>query len=113
MPTKQETFDIVVAHLRKQGRKSSSEAGYCVYRGVGSMSCAAGCLIPDEKYSPAMEKKYATETMVRAVLKSEGHCIGLVRALQLIHDEHEVKHWEREFSILATRCKLVYTEPQP
>lgn len=64
--TTQETFDTVFRHLVKQGRRSmTTQASYgenrdterCSYRGKGGTSCAIGCLIPDELYSPDIEGK--------------------------------------------------------
>lgn len=53
----QEIFDKVAAHLLTQMVKSQNEAGHkCMYRGTANTRCAVGCLIPDDKYDPSMEK---------------------------------------------------------
>lgn len=54
MNSMQQEFDIVVAHLFKQGRPATNKAGFCMYRS-GDLSCAIGCRIPDKDYSHAME----------------------------------------------------------
>lgn len=54
MPTKQETFDTVVSHLRRQGRCAMDRLT-CVYRAENGDRCAAGCLIPDDLYSSNLE----------------------------------------------------------
>ena len=53
--TKQEIFDTVLTHLRKQGGPSWSAGDGCRYRGLDGTSCAVGCLIPDELYDPLIE----------------------------------------------------------
>jgi hypothetical protein len=51
--TPQEIFDFVRSHIEKQG--PSMEDDICRYRMTDGKSCAVGCLIPDESYSPNME----------------------------------------------------------
>jgi hypothetical protein len=51
---KQQTFNKVVRHLRRQGRATDSK-GTCMYRTPNGRSCAVGCLVPDELYSEYME----------------------------------------------------------
>lgn len=59
--TLQSTFDTVVTHLRKQGRRSADmlSGSMCKYREKADdktmLKCAAGCLIPDECYRPIFE----------------------------------------------------------
>lgn len=54
--TLQEIFDTVVAHLRKQGRKSTTLVNqHCVYRAPNGDKCAIGCLIRDEDYDRSIE----------------------------------------------------------
>ncbi len=54
--TMQKAFNKVAAHLLKQNRKSKQD-GTCLYRGEASTTCAFGCLIPDELYTPEFETK--------------------------------------------------------
>ena len=53
----QETFNKVTTHLLAQGVSSmSSVAAAGRYRSEDGKKCAVGCLIPDQIYSPSMEK---------------------------------------------------------
>ena len=54
--TKQEIFDKVVRALIEQGRPSVDPiTGFCLYRGPDGVKCAAGFLIPDERYQAIFE----------------------------------------------------------
>lgn len=107
----QKTFDMVVAHLRKQGEKcgEDNDGNYaCYYRHEG-MSCAAGCLIPDEDYSPDMENLECNDFRIAPVLVKAGHEPRFVREMQVIHDTNSVEDWEIAFEELAKRFNLEYT----
>lgn len=120
MRTKQELFDIIVAHLRKQGRKSIANNAKtiettCLYRGPDGTKCAIGCLIPDELYKPIMETKsmaYIVCYIENAELANElatHQCI--LSPLQKIHDNQQVSDWESSWMNLAARYGLKYTPP--
>lgn len=119
MPTQQETFDTVVAHLRKQGAKSQMEAlsrrgdkyTACMYRSPDGLKCAAGCLIPDEEYSPLMEGKPVVGgcNLPGITIQKLGYDAQLVRALQIVHDDASVDNWEDELATVAQGFKLKYT----
>ncbi len=51
---KQEIFDKVATHLFTQG-KPAIEDQTCKYRDSEGNSCAVGCLIPDEMYTPKLD----------------------------------------------------------
>lgn len=88
--TDQETFDTVVRHLHRQGKPAVDAFGNCVYRAPDGCRCAAGCLIPDDKYRESMEHCSADADQVGGVLLSEGHDPRLARHLQfLVHDDLE------------------------
>ena len=54
--TLQETANKIARHLFTQGQQASEGgAGNCKYRTRSGLSCAVGCLIPDEDYGPAIE----------------------------------------------------------
>lgn len=109
--TNQETFDTVVAHLRKQGRPAI-RAGQCKYRACEGLKCAAGCLIPDDKYLSSFEGKLALPgTAPGDLIESLGHSLNLVGILQTIHDDDEPENWEREWLTCAADFGLVYTRP--
>jgi hypothetical protein len=132
----QATFDFIVNHLRKQGRRAVNAKGRRCYRTEDGRSCAAGCLIPDEKYSPGFEgsavvvrggfhlrpqipvnqeisrqreengSPYLTE--VGRILADEGHSMHVVAALQYIHDSKAPSHWEGKFKEVASFYGLQY-----
>lgn len=114
MPTKQETFDTVVAHLRKQGAKAERiglrNLPECVYRAEGGLMCAAGCLIPDDKYDPAFERRrVAHDTNVGEMIETLGHDRDLVAELQDVHDRSPVEVWEEALEQVAELFGLIYT----
>lgn len=109
MPTMQETFDTVVAHLRKQGKKSLGSDGKCAYRGKFGRMCAAGCLIPDRLYSRSLENtsvSFMRSNPVTELFKKLGHDISLVMALQYVHDNNHARTWEKKLAGVAARFKL-------
>jgi hypothetical protein len=89
---KQQTYDTVLAHLLAQGKRASTDSG-CKYRTSDGLKCAAGCLIPDEQYQPAMEgcliRSYGHLTRGPAsdCLARLGHDLPLVADLQWLHDK--------------------------
>lgn len=107
--TKQETFDIVVAHLRRQGCKSERGQGHCMYRGPAGRMCAAGILIPDDKYRSEMEGSTVLGEELGTLLVDLGHDLGLVSDLQYIHDFNAPKDWEARFEVRASDHGLKYT----
>lgn len=84
--TRQDIFNKVATHLAAQGKPASDEAGHCFYR-MGGLSCAIGCLIPDDRYEPEMDKgsglKYVQEKMKDILDINDGF---FLRELQLVHD---------------------------
>lgn len=113
MPSKQETFDTVVAHLRKQGRAAVSAAGACRYRSDEGDKCAVGCLIPDERYRPLFEGKRVDpddpSDHLTILLTELGHSLSLCQSLQHVHDRMNPSHWEKGFRIVARDHHLTYT----
>lgn len=106
MFTKQETFNIVKNHLLKQNQPCVDNIFNGKYRHNG-LKCAAGCLIPDDKYDPSMEGV----TVYGVFFKDPdffGHDKRLVGYLQDIHDMYPVKDWEKELRRLAKDERLVY-----
>lgn len=113
----QETFDTVIAHLRKQGCAARYQ-GSCKYREPYSeKKCAAGCLIPDDKYDPHYEGMSVkggdgATTPVGKLIASLGHDIDFVYELQTVHDHTGPKFWEREFKRIADHRGLIYAPPE-
>lgn len=110
-PTNQEIFDTVVKHLRSQGCKSiDPETGNCLYRGPNGKKCAAGCLIPDDKYEESMEGRHVYNLKVFKDMRIQ--MTMLVAALQIIHDHNDIQEWEERFQETAESRELTYSPPQ-
>lgn len=105
--TNQELFDTVVTHLRTQG-PCVDETGnpVCQYRGANNTKCAAGCLIPDEDYSPSFEGSLVSN--LDFFLDRFTENMSLLANLQSIHDSGDVENWEMLFERAAGRYGLDY-----
>jgi hypothetical protein len=102
MSTK-EIFYKVKNHLLEQGEKSeTSPGGDCVLRTKEGLSCAIGCLIPENKYFPELEDCTLEGTELSEALN---HVVGvapkkvvlkqlLLGVLMRVHDEYDVDEWE-------------------
>jgi hypothetical protein len=101
----QETFDAVAKHLLTQGCVSTRN-GICAYRGEDGRKCAAGILIPDEKYRPEMEGKMAIHPKVSNVLQRLRHNVGLCLDLQLMHDLSDPSRWPKKLRSIARQYGL-------
>lgn len=90
----QTLFNTVATHLLTQSAKSISNRE-CRYRGDDGLSCAAGCLIPDDQYDQTLEGSGVGHRKVLAVLEGivEPEDIDLLRDLQLVHDYDPVRQW--------------------
>ena len=95
-------FYKVKKHLLKQGKRSVRGGGnYCLYRSDdGVMSCAVGCLMTDDIYSPHFEGFGVEEleddvmTPIIGVHKaSRGYKLCLLEALQEVHDNRRPEGW--------------------
>lgn len=101
----QQIFNKVKNHLLKQNKKAIYN-GNCAYKHDG-MSCAIGCLIPDDVYLPEMEG-YSIGALVNLFdlpeyLLDNFH---LLIELQKIHDESNPKMWKKELTQLANKQHL-------
>jgi hypothetical protein len=122
--TAQEVFDKVVAHLRKQNKKSlisfPDDDGIttrCRYRGPDGLMCAVGCLITDEEYNPKWDHDHGSAVIDLFECQSfrdrvGGNNAALLSDLQCLHDSIEVCEWEVQFQKLAKTRSLIYTPPQ-
>ena len=89
--TPQEIFDAVATHLLKQGRAAMDEQGRCVYRGPNGTRCAAGAVIPDELYDPAMENSPIDDVLamyprLAVAVGTDVDTVSLLIELQEVHD---------------------------
>lgn len=107
--TEQQVFDHVVTHLRRQGCKATD--GQKPFYRYGSLKCAIGCLIPDDRYDALFEGRPADEPFVMATLSACGidntpSMKELLLALQRTHDVQAVSDWETRFAYMATYHSL-------
>ena len=112
MLTEQEIFDKVSTHLLRQGGRSSF-GGACKYRGEHGLKCAAGCLIPDDKYVPEMEgMRWAIMIQqncgkfLNELTSFAGH--RLISTLQKVHDKRAPVDWRGQLKELAVAKGLVF-----
>jgi cyclopropane fatty-acyl-phospholipid synthase-like methyltransferase len=121
MRTAQELFDTVAAHLRTQQEKSvvmdpqNTKEYYCRYFSPTGLKCAIGCLIPDAVYKAQMEEKTLPLMLAYNLLPTDlqeefRHHENLLVELQFIHDQREIKNWERYLAACAARFNLIYIE---
>lgn len=112
----QRTFDLVVNHLRKQGKRSmrrdSEGRLWCAYRADDGSKCAVGVLIPDSDYLPSFEGHGAQYTPIYDILEKNGHFFGVCFDMQVIHDGVDPENWEEEFEKIAKMYNLTYTPVQ-
>ena len=103
--TIQETFNLVWAGLAAQNWQPSMDksqgAEACAYRGEEGRKCAAGILIPDDRYSSEFEGYTVSicnlseideedpSDRIAKILLEEGHQLDFVSACQSAHDNDE------------------------
>jgi len=131
--TNQEIFDKVLNALREQGIPSRNDYGTCMYRGNHDLKCAIGHLIPDELYTPDIEKfgmiklieqvTFGEHVFVQfAINKLENimRQIGIAKPqynfllkLQVAHDQflcYGLEEWENRMKVIAYEFNLQYNE---
>jgi hypothetical protein len=113
--TPQEIFDTVVAHARKQGKRSFDEDGEsCCYRGPNGTMCFVGVLIPDKEYLAIFEGhgcRILFDIWTTPLAQQLKEHVSLLTRLQSIHDNYDPVNWEHLFQDEANVQKLVYTSP--
>ncbi len=98
--TDQETYDKVKTHLLAQMERSV-EGGVCRYRGPNGTACAVGCLIPDGKYFPGMERESVWDVMQRWPGAIPCDNERLLSLLQRVHDVEDPDEWATELAAVA------------
>lgn len=116
--TPQQVFDQVAAHLlqqNKQSKASLNDKGNpgCAYRGDGGLMCAAGCLIADSEYDPAMDKttpKHGTawSSLVGIGAVPSTKHDDMIGRLQSLHDIQQPHQWRSALASLAADFDLVF-----
>jgi hypothetical protein len=121
----QKTFDAVLAHLRKQGKRAI-DGESCMYRTEDGLKCAIGCLIPDDKYDPKMDEFNYTVRNVLILQSIPG--IGdfdsaenseeidfLYELQRQLHDDlwdkNYLSHLEKAAEKFAAYWNLIYKRP--
>lgn len=108
---KQQIFDEVAYGIIQQGAPSVNASGSCRYRGPNGRKCAAGHLIPDDRYKDSMEG-----CRVHAVPYLGGQFAGplldFIAELQNAHDansahgEHFIHNWSLDMMQIAVKHEL-------
>lgn len=110
-----EVFTKIVNHMVDQGVKAlDSFSAKCKYRTSQMIAgeskvlkCAAGCLIPDDKYELRMENYLANElVLVFDCMKVYRPFVDLIRTCQIIHDKCKPHEWSRELLDVANQHSL-------
>jgi hypothetical protein len=100
--TKQEVFDYAATHLLTQGVRSIDEDYNCLYRGPNNTMCGAGVFIPDELYTPEMERNNIEDLPTRfPVLAFLDEWRFFLKELQRIHDYNSPNKWFEKLEGLA------------
>jgi hypothetical protein len=105
----QKVFNFIGKHLLTQMEQSGDEYT-CFYRFEKNdgkiLTCAAGCLIPNNNYEKKMEGKHWS-AVVRDWGLSKAH-EDLIWKLQSIHDNKEPTDWRKELRNVAEENKLSF-----
>lgn len=117
--TAQEVFDQIVAHLRKQGKRSKDLTGTdsCMYRNQEGLMCAAGCLISEEEYDETKMDRDSEgdigmgwRELVHKGIVPDAHA-EMICKLQNVHDSNtRPEDWEPGFKLVAGQFELEYKE---
>ena len=102
--TSQEVFEYVANHLLHQGEQCVTKKGKCAYKN-GKLSCAAGCLIPDEEYNVNMEGE--SWCNLDYANNFPDHML-LIENLQSLHDSFVPSVWKTQLINIAIEYELDY-----
>jgi hypothetical protein len=124
LQNKQDIFDEVLAHLRKQGQKSVFDSKTCAYRNGAGLKCPIGYLIPAGSYSSKIEgttvQALVEEGTIPYFKKFGGPNLrpwtSFLGEIQLqMHDTLKVVNFKRDLELGAMRIAklfdLSYSEP--
>lgn len=121
--TDRELFDRIAGHLLAQGRRAElrwAADPICRYRmnhpEHGVLTCAVGCLVPEDRYRPEMEGIPFTNEQLRTVLAAVGALadadpgwddprVDLLCNLQGVHDRVEPRLWPEVLRRLSERLE--------
>ena len=100
----QDVFRTVADHLLTQNIKALGNDAACLYRTESGLKCAAGCLIPPEKYNPTWEN--STWRGLASASKVPADHKDLIDDLQVIHDSENVGYWRVKLIVLGEKRGL-------
>lgn len=113
--SRQAIFTKVAEHLLTQNERARGfdhSFGYnrCMYRTDDGKKCAIGCLIPDDRYSSALEGKIVFDSGVFEAIDPDLGAtrddFGFLDSLQNIHDRHDPSRWPTVLKIFAEHLGL-------
>ena len=109
-----EIFYKVEKHLLKQNEQAIGSSTVCKYRTDSGLSCAVGCLIPDEIYSSKIEGGDITDlpanilTPLIGLQYTEGWSekLHLLEKLQAMHDNRLPEKWPTYLADIKTEFNI-------
>lgn len=109
----QAVFDATVRHLARQGGPSVRRVDgtfTCMYRGNEGRRCSVGFWIPDEAYSPRMEKTPITEGLrskiVQVAIPEPMRTKRILNLLEMLQQAHDCDHnWTEEKKVNVWRTR--------
>ena len=103
-----EIFYKVEKHLLKQNEQAKVR-DQCRYRTSSGLSCAVGCLIPDEMYTTKLENRGASalprnilEPIVGVQRDKVERKLKLLNYLQAVHDNMLPEKWPTSLADIKT-----------
>jgi hypothetical protein len=104
--TNQQIFDKVATHLLNQGKRAMfhnpvTGKDSCAYRGQDRTKCAAGCLIPDDRYDRKMEGFPVSAIRLFREISNDENSVLLLADLQRCHDVLFPDRWKQELMSIA------------
>jgi hypothetical protein len=105
--TAQSFYDAVCAHLVAQGKRCYQAGVGCLYRGPEGLKCAIGAVIPDDIYTPEMDRNdgftalglYTDFPEVQPYIPN----MDLAISLQHVHDIPDT--WDTHYGGLSKQGK--------
>lgn len=120
--TEQEVYSTVRHHLLTQMKQAAdvfevelspidrTVETSCRYRTAEGLTCAVGCLIPDNLYDESLEGSVASGVLDTLQLElnmtwdERRRWSAFLDDLQVIHDQSQPEHWETQLNNFA-KCR--------
>lgn len=112
---RQEIFDRIVFHARRQQSRAINIFGGCAYRAPDGTKCFIGALIPESNYKSELEGLSIRKSAIQ--IAAFGHALKeddkkFLAEMQRIHDHVDVVDWEDSFKFVAKKYDLNYPKPE-